>query len=96
MIYIVHAIRIFEGKTEIGIGSLFQIYDPTSLLFEFANCTSERVEDFTAAAPARDKCPFFVSSVVDQEELGRAGPLAATHGDGDTLMSFVRKVVPPR
>ena len=33
VVHVVHALRIFEGKTEIGIGSLFQIYDPTSLLF---------------------------------------------------------------
>jgi hypothetical protein len=66
VIHVVYPVRVFEGKTEIGICSLFQIYDPTSLFFQLTNCTSERIEDFTTAAPASYKCPFFVSSIVDQ------------------------------
>jgi len=33
VIHVIYALRVFEGKTEIGICSLFQIYDPTSLFF---------------------------------------------------------------
>jgi hypothetical protein len=63
---VVDTLVILEGKTEIGVDPLFQIYDPPSLLFELANCTAKRVENLSTAAPARDKCPFLVPSIMNE------------------------------
>jgi hypothetical protein len=66
VVHVVHTLVIFEGKTEIGICSLFQIYDPSGLLFEFAYSTSERVQNFAPPAATGDERPFFVPSIMDE------------------------------
>jgi hypothetical protein len=66
VVHVVDALGISKGKTEIGITSLFQIYDPPGLLFEFAYGTSERIDNLTAPATARDECPFFVPTIMNE------------------------------
>ena len=60
VIHVCYTIVILEGKTEIGIRALFQIYDPSSFLFKFADGTAKRIENFSSSATARYECPFFV------------------------------------
>ena len=83
---VVHVTRLgcVGRKFEIGIRTLFQIYEAAGLFFEFTDRTPKRVVDFTAPAATCDEGPLAVAPVVDDQKVRDA--FYDAHRDGYGFM----------